>query len=119
VSFCASVEAWGGCGGEARVLLVSIRKADKEGDMRMHRSRRASRRTPPREGDATLSPDVTKGVLAPKLPHERDETPDPAPGRDRTKIARAAADLAAGRTDTDCYGIARKVFQRAGRGRSR
>ena len=57
--------------------------------------------------------------LAPKLPHERDETPDPAAGRDRATITRAAADLAAGRTDTDCYGAARGVFRRARRGRRR
>jgi len=47
------------------------------------------------------------------LPHERDESPDPEPGADRITVERAAADLAAGQEDTDCYGAARRIFRRA------
>ncbi len=52
-------------------------------------------------------------VLVPKLPHERDESPDPESGADRVTVERAAADLAAGQEDTDCYGAARRIFRRA------
>jgi hypothetical protein len=58
-------------------------------------------------------------VPVPKLPHERDETPDPAPGTDQARVRRAATDIAAGRKDTDCYGAARRVFHRATSGRRR
>jgi hypothetical protein len=50
--------------------------------------------------------------LSPKLPHERDETPDASNAVDRDHVARAAADVAAGREDTDCYGAARTAFRR-------
>ena len=50
---------------------------------------------------------------SPKLPHERDETPDADAGVSRDTVERATADLAAGREDTDCYGTARLAFRRA------
>jgi len=52
-------------------------------------------------------------LRAPQLPHERDESPDADSGVGRDHVARAAADLAAGRKDTDCYGAARNVFDRS------
>jgi len=85
--------------------------------MVMHRSRmtaRIARRRASASGQRGAQEE-----LAPKLPHERDETPDPAPGADRAKVRRGAADLAAGREDTDCYGAARRVFGRATQGRKR
>jgi hypothetical protein len=79
-----------------------------------------SRRTPQaaRRRGSSKAPGPHE-VPVPKLPHERDETPDPAPGSDGAKVRRAAADIAARRKDTDCYGAARRVFDRAARGRRR
>jgi hypothetical protein len=83
----------------------------------MNRSRPTPRIA--RRGASASGPQGPQEELAPKLPHERDETPDPAPGADRAKVRRGAADLAAGRKDTDCYGAARRVFGRAAQGRKR
>ena len=85
--------------------------------MVMNRSRLTPRVA--RRGASASGPQGPQEELAPKLPHERDETPDPAPGSDGAKVRRAAADIAAGRKDTDCYGAARRVFDRAARGRRR
>lgn len=79
---------------------------------------RTRRTAGPRDTATTRASQPTKPLLTLKLPHERDETPDPTAGRDRATMARAAADVAAGRTDTDCYGAARGVLRRARRGRS-
>jgi hypothetical protein len=78
-----------------------------------HPTSRTRRRT--RE----VSPYGDNALLSPKLPHERDESPEPAKGVDRELVVRAAADLAAGRKDTDCYGAARSAFRRARTRRSK
>ncbi len=83
----------------------------------MNRARQRTR-IARRRAHGTLLPD-TQETRVPKLPHERDETADPALGADRRKVRRAAADIAAGRKDTDCYGAARRVFKRAAQGRKR
>jgi len=84
--------------------------------MRHHRtSRLAAARKAAREA----SPHGDNALLSPKLPHERDEAPDAAKGVDRDAVARAAADLAAGREDTDCYGAAHAAFRRARTQRSK
>jgi len=71
------------------------------------------------KAEREASPPEDNGLLAPKLPHERDETPDAARGVDRDPVTRAAADLASGREDTDCYGAAHTAFRRARTRRSK
>jgi hypothetical protein len=77
----------------------------------MRTSRRTLRPRPSDTDPMSLRDDTSR--LSPKLPHERDETPDADAGVGRDHVARAAADLAAGRKDTDCYGAARLAFRRA------
>jgi len=80
---------------------------------------RTSRASVTRKAGRVASPDGDNALLSPKLPHERDETPDAANGVDRDPVERAAADLAAGREDTDCYGAAHTAFRRARTRRSK
>ena len=54
----------------------------------------------------------------PKLPHERDESPE-TEDAPRAIIAQAEADIAAGRVDTDNYTRAREVTRHALAGRRR
>ena len=74
----------------------------------MHTSRPASRANSRRGRPRALAVQAP----APRLPHERDESPDREPGTGNATIQRAAADLAAGREDTDCYGAARRISRR-------
>jgi hypothetical protein len=79
----------------------------------MRRPRRMLRHARSLRRPHAMSPNEDTAMLAPMLPHERDESPDPDAGVDRDHIAHAAADVAAGREDTDCYGAARTAFRRA------
>ena len=79
----------------------------------MRKSRRMRRRAHSQRSPDAVSSKEDTSLLAPQLPHERDESPDADAGVDRDHVARAVADLAAGREDTDCYGAARNVFRRA------
>jgi hypothetical protein len=78
--------------------------------MATHTSRRkaADKQTTARRGEAR----------EPRLPHERDESADSqrtqAP---RPSMRRAAADIAAGRTDTDSGPVLDQTYQRLKRGR--
>ncbi|NMM38738.1 MAG: hypothetical protein HHJ09_14785 [Glaciimonas sp.] len=45
-----------------------------------------------------------KNGSATRLPHERDEAPDPQPAKPRKKMKQAAQDLANGLVDTDLHG---------------
>ena len=78
----------------------------------MRISRRMQRRTHPQRSPRAVSSKEDTSLPAVQLPHERDESPDAGADVDRDHVARAAADLAAGREDTDCYGAARIVFRR-------
>ncbi len=55
----------------------------------------------------------------PGSPEGEDRAAEGDVSKERDPIARAAADLAAGRKDTDCYGAARETFSRTHRRRSR
>ena len=52
------------------------------------------------------------GPSRPKLPHERDESPE-LPAKRDAKMVQAEKDLAAGQQDTDRRGDARKTFARS------
>jgi len=88
------------------------------GKKEMRRSHRMPRPTTRERADAVSSAD-DDAAPSPKLPHERDETADASNGVDRDHVARAAADIVAGREDTDCYGAARVAFRRARSRRSK
>ena len=85
----------------------------------MRRSRRMPRTTGSHRVVGEVSPPPDSAQAAPKLPHERDETPDATEGVDRVPVARAAADIVAGREDTDCYGAAHSTFRRVHTRRSK
>jgi hypothetical protein len=94
----------------AWLLLLNGHSSAERGNAMRHPTTRIA---VARNGSRVVSPRGDNALLSPKLPHERDETPDAAKGVDREQVVRAAADLAAGREDTDCYGAARSAFRRA------
>ena len=53
------------------------------------------------------------------LPHERDESPDPAPPDPRPEMQRAAGDLARGLVDTEGRKQAVEIFEQGGENRTR
>jgi len=82
--------------------------------MPIKRARRPIAKTPettPQANVALSSQDATKGKGAPKLPHERDESPA-TPLKPGATMAQAERDLAHGQTDTDRYTDAARTFER-------
>ncbi|MEP6941851.1 MAG: hypothetical protein ABI981_02880 [Betaproteobacteria bacterium] len=86
-----------------------------EPNMASKRARRPITKTPettPQANIALRSPEgTTQFQGAPKLPHERDESPTMASKPDAA-IVQAERDLAQGQKDTDRYNDANKAFER-------
>jgi hypothetical protein len=71
----------------------------------------------PRPSRRTTSPNAP-GQPAPRLPHERDESPDNGIGTPSDRMRRAHDDAASGKTDTDKSEATDAVYRRNLRGRT-